>query len=248
MPLDGMLSRNKIVSAPSTPGISVCIPSYNEEATIESAVAQIEAVLDKLQCDYEILVCDDASSDGTGAIIKRMAAKDPRLRPIFHQKNKGIRATFEELYESAAKDAVFLIPSDLEWPPEILLPLVASFGEADIVIASRINKNYGIVRSLISHIFNLVPLMLFGVKTNDAGAVKLVRREIIQRVRIISRSPFSEAERLIRAARLGYRVRSIPTVTQKRRSGVSHGVRLKVLVTAVSDVCRVWWDIRILGH
>ncbi len=128
------------------------------------------------------------------------------------------------------------------------LPLIAAFGEADIVIARRINKNYGIFRSVISHIFNLVPLTLFGVKTSDAGAVKLVRREIIQRVRIISHSPFSEAERLIRASRLGYRVNSIPTVTQRRRSGVSHGVRFDVLVAAVSDVCRVWWDIRILGH
>jgi glycosyltransferase involved in cell wall biosynthesis len=248
MPVDGTLGRNKFVSAPSTPSISVCIPSYNEEATIESAVAQIEVVLDKLQCDYEILICDDASSDRTGEFIRRMTSKNPHLRPIFHQENKGIRATFEELYESATKDAVFLIPSDLEWPPETLLSLVASFGEADIVIASRINKNYGIFRSFISHIFNLTPLMLFGVKTNDAGAVKLVRRKIIQRIQIISRSPFSEAERLIRAARLGYRVRSIPTVTQKRRSGVSHGIRLGVLVTAISDVCRVWWDIRILGH
>ncbi len=110
------------MTSPSPLSISVCIPCFNEEATIESAVAQMEAVLDKVRCDYEIIVCDDASSDGTGAIIRRMVLKDPRLRPIIHQKNQGIRATFEELYQSATKDAVFLIPSDLEWPPEILFP------------------------------------------------------------------------------------------------------------------------------
>ncbi|MCE0522826.1 MAG: glycosyltransferase family 2 protein [Methylacidiphilales bacterium] len=236
------------MSTSSQPSLSVCIPSYNEEATIESAVAQIEAVLDKLPGDYEILVCDDGSSDRSGEIIRRMAAADPRLRPIFHPTNKGIRATFEELYASATKEAVFLIPSDLEWPPEILPVLIASFGEADIVIAGRTNKNYGPFRSLVSHIFNLVPLALFGVRTNDAGAVKLVRREIIERVNILSSSPFSEAERIVRAVRLGYRVKLVPTVTRQRRAGISHGVRLKVLIEAVSDVCRVWWDIRILGH
>jgi hypothetical protein len=90
--------------------------------------------------------------------------------------------------------------------------------------------------------------VLFGVETRDAGAVKLVRREIIEKVRIISRSPFSEAERLIRATRLSYRVKSIPTVTRKREAGVSHGVRFSVLIDAASDVCRVWWDIRIRGR
>lgn len=229
-------------------GISVCIPAYNEEATIESAVTQIEAVLRKMPCDYEIIICDDASADHTGEIIRKLSLQNPRLRPIFHEKNQGIRATFEELYAAATKDAVFLLPSDLEWPPEILPSLIEHFAEADIVIASRINKNYGIARTMVSSIFNLIPWMLFGVKINDAGAVKLVRREIIHSMRIISQSPFSEAERIIRAVRAGYRLESVPTVTRRRAAGVSHGVRLKVLFAAASDVLRVWWDIRILGH
>jgi glycosyltransferase involved in cell wall biosynthesis len=232
----------------SPPSISVCIPGYNEEATVESAVAQIKAVLEKIDCDYEIIICDDASSDRTGAIIRSMAANDPRLRPIFHEKNKGIRATFEELYATATKDAVFLIPSDLEWPPEILPALVGGFAGADIVIASRIDKNYGFTRAMISKLFNLAPLFLFGVRMEDAGAVKLVRRDIIRQVQIISQSPFSEAERIIRATRLGYKVLSIPTVTRKRKSGVSHGVNLKVVALAASDVARVWWDIRVRGR
>jgi glycosyltransferase involved in cell wall biosynthesis len=226
----------------------VCIPAYNEGATIESAVAQVEAVLDKMACDYEIIVCDDASSDDTGRILRRLAAENPRLRPIFHEKNKGIRVTFEELYAAATLDAVFLVPADLEWPPEILPSLVARFDEADIVIAARIDKHYGVSRSIVSAIFNFIPWVLFGIVVHDAGAVKLVRREIIRDTRMISQSPFSESERIIRAVRAGYRLESVPTVTRLRSAGVSHGVRFKVLVAAVMDVWRVWWDIRILGH
>jgi len=236
------------VSVHFPPGISVCIPAYNEEATIESAVTQIEAVLRKMPCDYEIIICDDASADGTGTILRQLSSKNPRLRPIFHEKNRGIRATFEELYAASTKDAVFLLPSDLEWPPEILPSLVERFGEADIVIAARINKNYGMARAIISNIFNLIPWVLFGIGISDAGAVKLVRKELILQTRVISQSPFSEAERIIRAVRAGYRVESIPTITRRREAGVSHGVRLKVLVAAATDVLRVWWDIRVMGR
>ena len=232
----------------SSPGISVCIPAYNEEATIESAVAQVEAVLQGMSCSYEIIVCDDASVDGTKEIIRQLSLRNPHLRPIFHEKNKGIRATFEELYANATQEAVFLLPSDLEWPPEILPSLVNRLADADIVIAARINKHYGISRSIVSAVFNLIPGILFGISITDAGAVKLVRREIIRDMRIISQSPFSEAERIVRAVRAGYRLESMPTVTRQRSAGVSHGVRLKVLVAAVADVLRVWWDIRILGR
>ena len=236
------------MSKPPPFSVSVCIPSFNEEATIEPAVTRMHALLEGLACDYEIIVCDDASSDGTAAIIRRLAAVHPRLRPIFHEKNRGIRATFEELYAAAEREAVFLIPSDLEWPPETLLTLIGPLDEADIVIATRIEKNYGVFRSLISSLFNMVPLILFGVKTDDAGAVKLVRRDVFRDMPILSRSPFSEAERIIRAVRRGYRVRSVPTLTHKRSSGVSHGVHWKVLGAAVWDVGRVWWDIRIRGR
>jgi glycosyltransferase involved in cell wall biosynthesis len=230
------------------PSISVCIPAYNEESTLESAIAQVESVLVRLQCDYEIIVCDDASLDGTGEVLRRLAKQNSHLRPIFHEVNQGIYETFEELYVAATKEAVFLLPADLEWPPETLATLVNYLDEGDIIVAARIRKYYGVSRSLISYIFNFIPWLLFGIRTYDAGAVKLVRTEVIRKVPIISKSPFSEAERIIRAVRAGYRLKIVPTVTRQRAAGVSHGVRVKVLLVALADFLRVWWDIRILKH
>jgi glycosyltransferase involved in cell wall biosynthesis len=228
--------------------ISVCIPAYNEESTLESAVEQMESVLKSLGCEYEMIVCDDASRDGTGGVLRGLAAQNRRLRPIFHEVNRGVFATFEELYAAATKEAVFLLPADLEWPPETLAALLPRFAEADMVIAARVERHDGPWRALISRLFNMLPRLAFGIRISDAGAVKLVRRDIIRRVKIISRSPFSEAERIIRAVRLGYRLKIVSTVTRKRHAGVSHSVRLRILLDSLADFFRVWWDIRVRGN
>jgi hypothetical protein len=81
------------------------------------------------------------------------------------------------------------------------------------------------------------------VRTLDAGAVKLVRGEIIRRFPLVSQSPFSEAERLIRAARAGYRITEYPVEISIRTTGKAQGVRLKFLWEALMDIPRLWWDL-----
>jgi len=114
----------------------------------------------------------------------------------------------------------------------------------DIVIASRKHKHYSATREFVSWCFNALPHALFGVRTFDAGAVKLVRREIIQRFPLVSKSPFSEAERLIKAARAGYRITEHPVAIAPRQTGRARGVSLKSVIEAAKDVWRVWWDLR----
>ena len=122
-----------------------------------------------------------------------------------------------------------------------MLPLTGAW---DVIIAARRHKHYGVRRSLISWGFNLLPRLLFGVTTGDAGAVKLVRREIIMRFELISRSPFSEAERLIRASRAGYRIMQRPTETFPRRRGRARGLSGRLVIDALLDVPKVWWAMR----
>jgi hypothetical protein len=121
-----------------------------------------------------------------------------------------------------------------------MLPLTK---EWDIIVASRIKKHYGLLRQFVSWGFNAVPLILFRVRTFDAGAVKLTRREIIQRFSLVSTSPFSEAERIIRANRAGYRITDYPVEVSLRKTGRARGVRFRFLLRALLDIPRVWWDL-----
>lgn len=225
------------------PSVSLCFPAYNEELTVAGVILEADQLMSASGYDYEIIVCDDGSQDRTGEIIDRLATELSRIRVIRHKKNTGIQSTFEELYGESSKDFVFLNSTDGQWDTRIVLEMLPMTDRWDIIVASRKRKPYTKVRLFISWVYNTMPLILFGVKTYDAGAVKLVRKEIINKIRLISKSPFGEAERMIRAARAGYRVTEYPVEVRARKTGHSHGVRWGLLVQSIVDIFRVWWSI-----
>jgi len=227
-----------------SPTVSVCFPAYNEQETIGLVLTQAHELLSASSLDYEILVCNDGSSDRTAEIIDELTDSVARLRVLHNKQNLGIRPTFERLYSEASKEFVFLNSTDQQWETRILFDLLPLAGDWDVIIASRKDKHYGIVREVVSWAFNAVPSILFGVRTVDAGAVKLMRREIIDRFPVVSRSPFSEAERLIRATRAGYRVTYYPVSIAARESGKARGVSLAAVTEALKDVARVWLSLR----
>ena len=226
------------------PGVSICFPVYNEAQTLRAVLEDARTLLADSDLDYEILICDDGSTDETPAIIRDVVAGDPRIRAWRHDQNQGIFATFEDLYAQAAKEFVFLNSTDEQWETRVLLDLLPLTASADIVIASRRDKHYPPVRRAVSWAFNALPALLFGVGIHDAGAVKLMRREIITRCALVSRSPFSEAERLIRAARLGYRIVDYPVDTRPRRGGRARGADWRNVRSAAVDLVRVWLAMR----
>lgn len=225
------------------PSVSVCFPAYNEEKTVGLVLQNAYNFLKKNSIDFELIICNDASKDKTGEIIDDFAGGKPEVRVIHHTVNKGIRDTFEELNQTARNSFVFLNSTDGQWKTESLMQMLPMTKDWDVVIASRIKKPYGFKRLFISWFFNFLPRILFGVKTFDAGAVKLVNREIIEKIPLISKTPFSEAERLIRAIKAGYRVTEYPVDVEFRKTGKSSAVKWSVLSHTLSDVIMVWFDV-----
>ena len=228
----------------NTPSVSVCFPAYNEEKTVAAVLQDAYELLKTNQIDFELIVCNDASKDRTGELIDQFANGKSEVRVIHHRENLGIRDSFEDLNHSARNTFVFLNSTDGQWKTESLLKMLPMTQEWDVIIASRIRKPYGNKRLFISWFFNFLPKILFGVNTFDAGAVKLVRREIIEKLPLISTTPFSEAERLIRAVKAGYRVTEYPVEVEFRKTGKSTAVKWSVLRNTVSDVVKVWVDVK----
>lgn len=229
------------------PSISLLIPAYNEAATLEAATLRAIDVVRACSDDYEVVILDDASRDGTPDISEQLAKNDPHhVRFLRHDVNRGIAATFEDLYRAASKEYVFLIPADNEFPPEILHQIVAMLPQFDIVVCRRTVKPYTFWRTIVSRAYRGLPRLLFGVDLHDAGSIKCVKREIFSSVRVTSKGVFVEAERLIRAVRRGYRLGVVDIRQELRQAGKARGARFPVVARALADMVALWVQLTVL--
>lgn len=116
--------------------LSIIVPAYNEEATI---LALLEAILDKVAREMEIIVIDDGSKDHTRQIVTEFAAAQPVVRLIALPKNSGKTAALRAGFQASRGEIVVVQDSDLEYDPEDILKLIEPIerGRADVVYGSR---------------------------------------------------------------------------------------------------------------
>jgi len=116
--------------------ISIVTACFNEEANVAELHARVRAAMSQAgDVDYEHIFIDNASSDGTVEILKRLAATDPKVRLIVNARNFGhIRSPFHAILQ-AAGDAVVLLVADLQDPPELLPVFVSKWQEGHRIVA-----------------------------------------------------------------------------------------------------------------
>jgi len=222
--------------------LSVAMPVYNEQATIESVVLDHMKVLERLGSsvpEWEIVCVDDGSKDRTPEVLRDLQKRVPQLR-VIRQENQGIFGAVARVYREARGSHIYATASDGQWPAENLEMLLRpALSGADLVIGVRSNKGevYTPARRLISMAFNQLPRLLFGVRVEDAGSNKLGVREVFE-YPLISRSVFFEVERIILAQRRGRRVEFVPIRFLTRTEGKATGASWKNLRSSASDLVR----------
>jgi glycosyltransferase involved in cell wall biosynthesis len=227
------------------PGVTICIPAYNEEETIAQAVYEAEETLRKAGIPGDLLALDDHSNDRTWESLRRVQKDLPYVQLRRHNVNQGIAATFNELYQWANRELVFLNSADGQYKMSVLLDMLPLMDRYDLIVARRKAKHYRLSRQVVSWGYNVLPVLLFGIHTHDAGSIKLVRRELYD-IPLISSGVFAEAERIIRASRLGYRIGFVDVDHFPRRAGKAYGARMALVAQALVDLTKCWIDITLL--
>lgn len=229
------------------PGLSICIPAYNEEETICKAIYDASEVLDKIDVSGEILVIDDCSTDSTWSLITELEKEIKYLKTVRHEVNCGIAITCNELYQWSTRQLVFINSADGQMEMNVVFQMIRFADDYDLIIAKRKDKHYSIGRKLISSLYNTLPLLLFGTKTYDAGSVKLVLRDIYD-IPVISKGVFVEAERIIRAKQRGYRIGFVNVDFSPRKSGKASGAKAQLVIEAIFDMIKCWINIMLRKH
>ena len=204
-------------------GLSFVFPMYNELGNIERCVEWSLEIGRQMTDDLEIVVIDDASIDGSGALADQLAARHPEVKVIHHLVNRKLGGAIKTGFANASKAWVLYIDSDLPIDlAESLRAVPLALAGNDMVIGWRRNRNEGLKRELMSWVYNRMIRAFFGLKVIDVNfAFKMIRRELLQHIHLDSEGSFIDAELLIRAQRLGAHIAEIGIDYTPRIAGVS---------------------------
>lgn len=129
--------------------VSVVVPVYNEEATLDALVARLERAFDGTGIDYEAIFVNDGSRDRTGDMLRGHHARNPRLKCIMLSRNFGHQVAVTCGLDHAQGDAVIVMDGDLQDPPEVLPGLIARWRDGfDVVFAVRRRRKEGWLKVL----------------------------------------------------------------------------------------------------
>ena len=161
--------------------ISIVIPVYNERETLPVLYRRLTHQLEPLPHDFELVLVDDGSRDGSSDMIVEMAAADPRVRGVRLSRNFGHEAAIEAGIREARGDAVAVMDADLQDSPEALLQLIRAWEDgADVAYAVRRNRKEGVVlRAAFSGFYRLAGKMMSIDLPEDAGPFSMMSRRAV---------------------------------------------------------------------
>jgi len=228
----------------------VVIPTYNERENLPRLVPQVLAQDPRL----EVLVIDDASLDGTGAIADDLAAADPRVHVLHRRGKLGLGTAYLTGFRWALERGyayVFEMDADFSHDPAHLPQFLEAIRNADVVLGSRYLEgrvtvvNWPISRLLLSYGANIYARLITGLPIADAtGGYKCFRREVLEAIdldRIESEGYAFQIEITLRAWKKGFRIKEIPIVFTDRDVGESK-MSKRIIWEAVWKV----WKLRLL--
>jgi len=226
------------------PRTVVVIPTYNERENIGRIIPEILSAL-----DAHVVVVDDESPDGTAAVVREMAAAEPRVQLVAHSPKLGIGPAYKEGFRAALAlepDFVVQMDADFSHPPAMLPKFVALGASSDLVLGSRYMNgitvvNWPIERLLISYFGNWYVRRVTGLPVRDAtGGFKCWRGRALAAVapdRVRSNGYAFQIETTYRAWCRGLTIREVPIIFMDRTVGESKMSRR----IGLEALWIVWW-------
>ena len=223
-----------LYAGPMTADVWLIFPTYNEASNLERIVAASRRQLQRAVPDnFRILVVDDNSPDGTGAIADQLAEHDETVQVLHRPGKAGLgQAYLAGFAHAMAQGAETLIEMDADFShdPSYLPMLLEASRTADVVLGSRYVagggvKDWGLVRQLVSRGGGLYARRLLGVSVRDlTGGFKCLKRSVLEAIDLPSvraEGYVFQIEVTYRAILAGFTVREVPIVFADRAAGKS---------------------------
>lgn len=236
MPEDGKLT------------VTAVVPVWNEEVLLAPSVRRIDSVMRPLFEEYEILIIESGSTDGTGEICDSLASEMSRVRVVHEGARNGFGSVLRLGYELARMEFVWVVPVDFPFRPEEMVRAVPLLGGHDAVLSVRVSDPRPWYRRVQSVVYNRLVRFCMGIKARQVNsAFKVVRRGLLQGVGFYSRGWFFDAELLYWLQRRQARITELPVDFPDREEGRST-VTASSWIGVLKEMGGFVWHVRVLGQ
>ena len=225
-----------------TPELSFVIPCHNEQENLRPLVQALREVAEALRLSFEIVITDDCSQDASWAVLRELAAADPRVRALRFAINRGQSAAFWAGLQAARGRYCVTLDADLQNDPRDLPRLLEPLKRFDCVCGSRVASRAegdNFIRVASSRIANWVRNKLSGEDISDAGCCyRAFKRECLGPLKF-----FKGMHRFLPTLFKieGYTVTEVPVSTNPRRAGQTHYGVWNRLFASFYDLLAVRW-------
>jgi glycosyltransferase involved in cell wall biosynthesis len=231
--------------------ISFIVLAYNEEANIEAAIRTVfRAAHDASLNGFEIVAVNDGSTDGTGAILDKMAAQHPEIRVVVNEVNRGLGASIRRGFEVARCERIMIVAGDNDMSFELMRLLLRYRDVADVVLAFPINTEQRTVwRNVLSVLYRLIHVVAFRVFVNYVNAPGIFRTDLVRSLPLRSNRFSIVAEYNVKLLRSGCSYAEVPGFFQNPNHGKARRtVTLKNFNEVVRRFVQLFLEVHVTGR
>lgn len=235
------------VTAPPScgvPGVTFLFSCYNDRPTIGRAVQQALTLGREMGLDFEIVIVDDGSSDGSRELLSDLERSCPELRVVLHPDNRGYGAALRTGIRHATKEFIFYADGDLQYDVNNVGPMlrIASSGTGvDLVHGYRTVRRDPPHRVAFGKLYQIVTRLAFLLRLRDPNCgVRLMRRETVMRLPLTASSGAFGVNLISLMQRAGCKILEIPVAHRERQFGRSQSFKLRSIFEAVREVAGLW--------
>jgi len=230
-------------AAPTPPGLSIFFPAYNDGGTIASLVITALRTARTLTPDFEVIVVNDGSQDGTTEIVDELARTYPEVRAVHHPRNRGYGGALRTGFATASRECVFYTDGDAQYDPAEMAILWERMAPGvDMVNGYKISRSDPLHRIVIGRLYHYIVKMLFGLRVRDVVCdFRLLRRTIFDRVTLEKNSRVICLEMMKKIQDAGFTIAEAPVHHYHRAYGRSQFFNVRRIVQTGVDVMKLWF-------
>lgn len=222
-------------------GVSFFCPAYNDEGNLPELIPAVVRFLTEHSERFEIVIIEDGSPDKSGIVAEELAQRFPNIRVVHHEKNKGYTATLKEGFETAQYDYVMYTDGDNQYDVFDFEPYLDLLKTNDVIAGYAISKAVSPGRRLQSWVHNMLISILFLTWFRDINcSMKIFKRDVLKKIKIQSspRGAFIDAELILKASGLGFKVAQFPVTHYERKQGIASGSKPALIWETIKDMVK----------